>query len=252
MKKTAIVLATLSLLLTGCAGASDEEQATTNITESIVDDGGFLVGEADLDVTEDDATCVSEGVVEAVGVENLQEAGVLQDDMTVDGAIADADLASSDREAVDGVLADCLGEQIAKANVKASILEQDLAGASVDEADATCLSDGIVDEIGVEKLQDYGLLNDQLALEDEVGEVTMQPEDADAMAGVFVDCVDAEKMIEDQFSSMLGNLTQPQQECMKDILDEDKIREIMSATFQGDVAGMQSDLQQDFMQCVRP
>ena len=251
MKKTAIVLATLSLLLTGC-GASDEEQATTNIKESIVDDGDFLVGGAGLDVSEDDATCVSEGVVEAVGVDSLQEAGVLQDDMAVDGAIADADLASSDRDAVDGVLADCLGEQVAKANVKASILEQDMAGATVDEADATCLSDGIVDEIGIEKLQDYGLLDDQLAVEDEVSEVSMQTDDADAMAGVFVDCVDAEKMIEDQFTSMLGSLTQPQQECMKDILDEDKIKEIMSATFQGDVADMQADLQQDFMQCVQP
>ena len=144
-------------------------------------------------------------------------------------------------------------EDKAKENVKASILEEDqIAGTEVTEEDATCLSDGIVDEIGTEKLQEYGLLNDELEVKDEVGEVKMDSGDADSMADVFVDCVEAEKMLEEQFSSMTGSLTPEQQDCMKEILDEEKVKEIMSATFQGDTAGMQSALQEDFMQCVQP
>ncbi len=141
----------------------------------------------------------------------------------------------------------------AKENIKASILdEQEIAGTEVTEDDATCLSDGIVDEIGTEKLQEYKLLNEDLEVEEEVGDVTMDKTDADAMAGVFVDCVDAEKMLEDQFSSMTSSLSKEQQECMKDVLDEEKVKEIMSATFQGDTAGMQSSLQEDFMTCIQP
>jgi hypothetical protein len=141
----------------------------------------------------------------------------------------------------------------AKENIKASILdEEQIAGTEVTEEDATCLSDGIVDEIGTDKLQEYGLLNDDLEVKDEVGEVKMEEADADSMADVFVDCVEAEKMLEEQFASMTGSLTPEQQECMKEVLDEEKVKEIMSATFQGDTAGMQSSLQEDFMVCVQP
>lgn len=141
----------------------------------------------------------------------------------------------------------------AKENIKASILEEDeIAGTKVSDEDATCLSDGIVDEIGTDQLKEYELLNDDLEVESEVGNVKMEEGDADAMANVFVDCVEAEKMLEEQFSQMTGSLTPEQQDCMKEVLDEEKVKEIMSATFQGDTAGMQSSLQEDFMTCVQP
>ena len=144
-------------------------------------------------------------------------------------------------------------EDKAKDNIKASILEEDeIAGTKVTEEDATCLSDGIVDKIGTDKLKEYKLLNDDLEVKEEVGEVKMDEGDADSMADVFVDCVDAEKMLEDQFGSMTGSLSKEQQDCMKDVLDEEKVKEIMSATFQGDTAGMQQSLQEDFMKCVQP
>lgn len=141
----------------------------------------------------------------------------------------------------------------AKENIKASILDEEtIAETKVTEEDAACLSDGIVDEVGTDKLKEYGLLNDDLEVESEVSEVTMEAGDADAMAEVFVGCVEAEKMLEDQFATMTGSLTPEQQECMKEVLDEDKVKEIMSATFQGDMSDMQSSLQEDFMTCVQP
>jgi hypothetical protein len=144
-------------------------------------------------------------------------------------------------------------EDEAKENIKASILEEDqIAGTEVTDDDATCLSDGIVDEIGTDKLQEYGLLNDDLEVEEEVGETTMDEGDADSMADVFVECVEAEAMLEEQFSAMAGSLNEEQQECMKEVLDEEKVKEILSATFQGDTAGMQQSLQEDFMTCVQP
>ena len=143
-------------------------------------------------------------------------------------------------------------EDTAKDNIKTSILdEEQIAGTEVSEDDATCLSDGIVDEIGTDQLQEYGLLNSDLEVKDEVGEVTMDEADAESMADVFVECVDAEKILEDRFSEMSGSLTKEQTDCMKEVLDEEKVKEIMAATFQGDTAGMQSSLQEDFMPCVQ-
>ena len=143
-------------------------------------------------------------------------------------------------------------EDKAKENIKAKMLEEEqIAGTKVTDDDAACLSDGIVDEIGTEKLQEYGLLNDDLEVEESVGEVKMDKGDADSMATVFVDCMDAEKLIEEQFSSMASQMTDEQKECINDVLDEEKVKEIMSLAFQGDTAAMGSLMQEDMMECIQ-
>ncbi len=143
-------------------------------------------------------------------------------------------------------------DEKAKESIQAKMLEEnEIAGTKVTEDDATCLSDGIVDEIGTDQLKEYGLLNDDLEVEDSVGDVKMEKEDADSMASVFVDCMDAEKIIEDQFSSMSSSLSDEQQKCVEDVLDEEKVKEIMSLAFQGDTSGMGSLMQEDMMNCIQ-
>ena len=143
-------------------------------------------------------------------------------------------------------------EDKAKESIKSNILKEDLGGTDVSEEDATCLSDGLVDEVGTEKLQEYGLLNEDLEAQDDVTDVQMDEADADAVATVFVDCVDAEQMIEDQFAGNLEGLPEEQKQCVLDVIDEEKVKDIMSATFQGDTAGMQQLLQEDLAECLQP
>lgn len=144
-------------------------------------------------------------------------------------------------------------EDQAKESIKASILEEgNIADTEVTEEDATCLSDGLVDEVGTDQLQEYGLLNEELEAQDDVTDVKMEESDADAVATVFVDCVDAEKMIEDQFAGNLEGLPEEQAQCVLDVIDEEKVQQIMSATFQGDTAGMQQVLQDDLEACLSP
>ena len=88
-------------------------------------------------------------------------------------------------------------------------------------------------------------------VEESVGEVKMDEGDADSMADVFVDCMDAEKLIEEQFSSMASQMTDEQKECINDVLDEEKVKEIMSLAFQGDTAAMGSLMQEDMMECIQ-
>lgn len=152
-----------------------------------------------------------------------------------------------------GLLAGCGGndEETAAKNIKASIQKEDVAGANLTDKQAGCLSDNIVDEIGVDQLKKYGLLNDDLKVDDKLTDVKLKKDDADAMAGAFTDCVDAEKLIEDQFSQAASGMSKKQQDCIKDVLTKDKVEQILSLTFQDKSSDIQSTLQEDLMSCVQ-
>jgi hypothetical protein len=145
-------------------------------------------------------------------------------------------------------------DEKARENIKASLLDQgaDLAGTEVTDEQAGCVSDGMVDEVGVDKLKEYKLLDDDLKIREDAEPDDMEKEDAEALAGVFIDCVDMEKMFEDQFSSGEGaaQLTDEQQDCLKDAIDSDVIEKALADTFQGKEADPAAELQGDIMACV--
>ena len=91
----------------------------------------------------------------------------------------------------------------------------------------------------------------QLKVDQELTGVKLKKDDADAMAGSFTDCVNAEKLIEKQFSQAATSMTKKQQECIKDVLTEDKVEEILSLTFQGKESEIQGGLRDDLVKCVK-
>ncbi len=155
--------------------------------------------------------------------------------------------------AASGLLTGCGGgndDETAAKNIKASILKEDVAGASLSDKQAGCLSDNIVDKIGVDQLQSYGLLDKDLKVDDKLTDVKMKKDDADAMAASFTTCVDAEGMIEKQFSQAASGMSKKQQQCIKDVLTEGKVEEILSLTFQGKSADIQTSLRDDLVKCI--
>ena len=156
--------------------------------------------------------------------------------------------------ATSGLLVGCGSndDETASKNLKASILKEDVAGAELTEKQAGCLSDDIVEKIGTEQLKEYGLLNDKLKVNKELTNVKLKKKDADSMASAFTTCVDAEELIEKQFSQAASGMSEKQQTCIKDVLTEDKVEEILSLTFQGKAADIQSDLRDDLVKCVQP
>jgi hypothetical protein len=136
------------------------------------------------------------------------------------------------------LLAGCGGgdDDKAKENIKSSILKSDAdvaAGAKLTDEQAECFSDGIVDEVGVEKLQEYELINEDLEIIEDADPKDMSEDDAKAMAGVMTDCVDLTKLIEEQMASSDTELTEEQQSCISDAIDEDAIEKGLAASFQG-------------------
>ena len=82
----------------------------------------------------------------------------------------------------------------------------------------------MVDDVGVETLQEYELLNDDLEINEDANPTDMSEDDADALAGVFVDCIDVEEMFAAQFDSGEEELPDEQKECIEDAIDEDAMK----------------------------
>jgi hypothetical protein len=146
-------------------------------------------------------------------------------------------------------------EEKASANLKAYFLEEsdDAAGLDITEEQAGCVSDGVVDEIGIDQLQEYGLLTDDLEVEKnaELDEKEITAGDADSLAGTFVDCVDVKGLITKQLGD-LPQATQKQKDCISDALTDDALEEMLSQVFQGNEGQATSKLQSKMMACVTP
>lgn len=144
------------------------------------------------------------------------------------------------------------GDDEAKENIKASLLENDdFAGTELTDEEATCLSDGMVDEIGTDKLQELGLLDEDNNVDTEAQPDNLETEDADALAGTIVDCVNVQELMSEQMGSMMEQMDEQQQECITEAFDDETIVNLISSGFQGeepDTAG----LQEAVMECVGP
>ena len=141
----------------------------------------------------------------------------------------------------------------AKENIKASLLEEEssvVGDTKLTEEQADCFSDGIVDEIGVDKLKEYKLLNDDLEIIEEADPTDMSKDDAESMAGVMTECVDMVKLIEEQMASSGTELTDEQQECISDAIDEDAIEKGLAASFQGETENPMEEMTGAMMACV--
>ena len=141
----------------------------------------------------------------------------------------------------------------AKENIKKAVLEDETSltgGTKPTEEQADCIADGMVDDVGVETLQEYDLLDKDLKINDDANPTDMKEDDADALAGVFVDCIDVDEMFADQFASGDQKLPDEAQDCIKDAIDEDAMKDGLSASFQGKEDEGFTAMQQEMMQCV--
>src|SRR4051812_37576596 len=148
-------------------------------------------------------------------------------------------------------------DDAAKSNIKANLLKSEgssVAGAKPTEEQAGCMADGMVDKLGVEKLQKYKLLDKDLGIIEGAGPQDMSKDDADALAAVIVSCVDMAQLIQKQIDDQAGTkLTDAQKSCIGDTIDEDTIKAGLAASFQGDTGdNPMSAMQDELIKCVMP
>ncbi len=142
----------------------------------------------------------------------------------------------------------------AKESIKASVLEENASvagGTKLTDDQAECFANGMVDDVGVEDMQKYKLLDKDLKIIRDADPTDMSQEDADATANVIVSCVDMKKLITDQINTNAQtDLTDEQTACVDDAIDEEAIKDGLSASFQGESANPMADMQGALMQCV--
>ena len=115
--------------------------------------------------------------------------------------------------------------------ISASMMESSDDAFTVDQEQADCVGKCLVDKVGVDQLKEYGLLTDDLQMNESVSDVTMNEADADTSADVIVGCIDAAQMMADQMGAD-DSLTDEQKECAGEALDDEAMKTLFSKMFQ--------------------
>ena len=158
---------------------------------------------------------------------------------------ADPDESTSSLSDDEQAAADNLASQIVRSG---KVSESD----SVDKEQAGCIAEGAVAEVGLAELQEYGIVTDDLLVNKSIQGVEMNAEHADALASVFVDCIDAEGLFEDRFLAGLPErgTHEDRRECVKEAVSVEEVRKVLAASFQGGRSPSYAAMQQAVSSCT--
>lgn len=104
----------------------------------------------------------------------------------------------------------------------------------LEKKDADCISEDMVDGIGVEKLKEYGFLNDDGTVNENAETPEMAKEDAEVLVDSMFDCTEVMSTIADELSSSMGDQSAEVKKCFEDALTEESVRGMLVGTFSGD------------------
>lgn len=132
--------------------------------------------------------------------------------------------------------------------VAQSLMEEKTSSFEVTQEEADCVGKGFVDKVGTDRLTEYGILTKDLKAAPD-SDVKMSQQDADAAAGVMVDCTDAAKLVKDTMLS--GGGTDPAVEkCLDDVVTEDNVEGFIASIFAGDQEAARQDLLTPMQECM--
>ncbi|GAA1478955.1 hypothetical protein GCM10009623_34010 [Nocardioides aestuarii] len=129
--RTIGVAAVLALALTSCG---NDDQAAADAVAA-----GVMEGNDDtFQVTQEQADCLGEGMVDEIGTDQLIEYKIITKDLEQSDGIDSVKMSQSDAEAAAGVMQDC-------ADIKKIFTDQ--LGDSVPEEAAACIDENLSDEV---------------------------------------------------------------------------------------------------------
>ena len=119
---------------------------------------------------------------------------------------------------------------------------------SLSRKDADCIGTGMVDKVGTDQLQKYGMLTKDLKAGTDVSGLKMTKADAEATAGTVFSCTDVEKMMNTAINKS-GSIPKSAQACIAKALNEDALRPIFTLIFQGKSTAAQRQLTSPLLAC---
>ena len=118
----------------------------------------------------------------------------------------------------------------------AKSIAEDLLDGSDDDlpltpTQATCAADGMVQEIGVDRLIEAGVLTEDLEVADDE-EAGLEQADAETAAGVMVECTGTKLYVE-AILEEAGDVPPEVEDCIRGVVDEQVLREVFTKAFLG-------------------
>ena len=106
MKKSFALTSALSaLLLLASCGNDDAETAAKNLRSEIVANSAMA---STTSITEEQADCVADGMVERIGVDDLRDYDILTKDLKVNQGIENVEMGRGDADALADILIECI------------------------------------------------------------------------------------------------------------------------------------------------
>jgi hypothetical protein len=137
-------------------------------------------------------------------------------------------------------------EEAASTAISDSIMESNDQTFEVTQEEADCVGDGMVEEIGVDKLTEYGIITEDLKADGGIDSVEMSEGDAGSAADVMSDCAN----IKELFTSAMGDLPEEAQQCVEENLSDEVLHDFLVAVFMNDQEGGQQDLMGALQECI--
>jgi hypothetical protein len=137
-------------------------------------------------------------------------------------------------------------EEAASTAISDSIMESNDQTFEVTQEEADCVGDGMVEEIGVDKLTEYGIITEDLKADGGIDSVEMSEGDAGSAADVMSDCAN----IKELFTSAMGDLPEEAQQCVEENLSDEVLHDFLVAVFMNDQEGGQRDLMGALQECI--
>jgi hypothetical protein len=114
--------------------------------------------------------------------------------------------------------------------------------------DADCIGDGMVDKIGTDQLQEYGMITKDNKANKDVTAVKMSGDDAESATDVLFDCTDVPSMMQKAVGDS-GQIPAEMQDCVNKALNEENLRSMFTKVFSGKQEEAQQELIQPMMKC---
>lgn len=218
-----------ALALAACGeGKSDEEAMVEAISASIVQDETF----AGYGIVEAEADCVAESTVAGLGVGRMSELG-FGTDTASEEEIDLADLEDDEIEVLARSMETCIDDvgDVLVDTVAASILEDPEPTFPIDDGQARCVAQTVIDEIPASRLITIGVQGER----SDSTASDLRPAEVDVFADAYTTCVDVRTILLDGIAAA-GTADEEVLACLDENITDRDIDTIFTAGLAGEDA----------------
>lgn len=137
-------------------------------------------------------------------------------------------------------------DEAASKAISDSIMDSNDQTFKVTQDQADCVGDGMVADIGTDKLVEYGLITEENEASSGIDSVEMSESDANSAADVMQECAD----IKEVFTTAMGEVPEEAATCIDENLTDDVLHEFLVAVFMNDQEGGTENLMTALQDCM--